>query len=103
VLLRKFLLVRSDSPIKNPFVCPATLELNLPVLVLRGECDSIDWKVTRLYRDTIPNAKLVYIPRAGHVISDEQPEAYYQTIKAFLPDQAWPNSVYTGQDDPAKP
>jgi pimeloyl-ACP methyl ester carboxylesterase len=74
----------------------------VPSLVLRGECDYIDWKVTRLYRDTIPNAKLVYIPRAGHSISGEQPEAYYQTIKAFLLDKSLPSLAYTGIDDPAK-
>ncbi len=74
----------------------------VPSLVLRGECDYIDWKVTRLYRDTIPNAQLVYIPRAGHSISNEQPEAYYQTIKAFLMGKPLPSPAYTGSEDPAK-
>jgi pimeloyl-ACP methyl ester carboxylesterase len=77
-------------------------QVNVPSLILRGECDYVDWKVTRLYRDTIPNAKLVYVPRAGHGISHEQPEVYYQTIKAFLLDKSLPSLAYTGSDDPAK-
>jgi pimeloyl-ACP methyl ester carboxylesterase len=77
-------------------------QVSVPSLVLRGECDYIDWKVTRLYRETIPNAQLVSIPRAGHSISGEQPEVYYRTIKAFLLDKPLPSPAYTGNEDPAK-
>jgi hypothetical protein len=52
------------------------------------------------YRKTMPNAKLYYIPRAGHFIQFEQPELMTRVILAFLLDQPDTISLYSGDADP---
>ena len=61
-----------------------------PALILRGECDYIAEMVAQAYRGTLPNATLVSVPNAGHLMYYEQPEVYLTTVRAFLRDQPLP-------------
>lgn len=57
---------------------------NIPILVMKGQCDNQKWGFTKEYLGLFSNHKLVVVPNAGHFISVEQPEIYLNTIKEFL-------------------
>ena len=59
-------------------------QLNLPFLVLKGQCDNQHWGYTKEYLDILPNAQLQVVPDAGHHIFSEQPQLYTQYILQFL-------------------
>jgi len=56
----------------------------VPVLIMKGQCDNQPWGVTAEYTELFHNHKLVVIPDAGHSISVEQPDLYFNTIRDFL-------------------
>ncbi|MBG6110198.1 proline iminopeptidase [Flavobacterium sp. CG_9.10] len=56
----------------------------IPILVLKGQYDNINWGYTKEYLDLFTNHKLKIIPSAGHEIFVEQPEIYLNEIKIFL-------------------
>ena len=68
--------------------------------VLRGECDHIAWEVTREYREVLPNATLLAIDEAGHVIHDDRPETYREAVRAFLLGARLPQEPYEGDAPP---
>jgi proline iminopeptidase len=57
---------------------------NIPVLVMKGQCDNQKWGYTKEYLDIFPNHRLVVVPNAGHLLSVEQPEICLISIKKFL-------------------
>jgi len=63
---------------------PKLKNTNIPVLVLKGQCDNQKWGFTNEYLQLFPNHQLVVIPDAGHFISVEQPAVYLEAIKRFL-------------------
>lgn len=64
-------------------------QIHCPTLILAGEEDVITPSAdARLMAEHIPNARLVTIPRAGHLANLEQPEAFNQALTAFLETQA---------------
>ncbi|MEV7116987.1 alpha/beta fold hydrolase [Kitasatospora griseola] len=81
---------------------PVLRTVRVPALVLRGECDYKHWEITREYRDTLPGARLLYVPGAGHAIAVDRPAAYRAAVLAFLTGAPLPGAPYTGADDPAK-
>ena len=58
--------------------------INMPVLILKGQCDNQPWGATNEYLSLFPNHKFVLIPNAGHFINVEQHEMYFREIKNFL-------------------
>jgi len=56
----------------------------VPVLVIKGECDNQKWGFTNEYLQLFKNHELAIIPNAGHFIAVEQPESYIKTIQQFL-------------------
>ncbi|MEI7660800.1 MAG: alpha/beta hydrolase [Bacteroidota bacterium] len=66
---------------------PMLRNSTVPVLILKGQCDSQQWGFTNEYLRLFPNHKLVVIPGAGHSISIEQPEMYINAIRSFLTDK----------------
>lgn len=56
----------------------------IPLLILKGQYDSIKWGYLTEYLGFFTNCKLVIIPDAGHSITSEQPKLYIETIRAFL-------------------
>lgn len=58
--------------------------MNIPVLILKGECDNQPWGATQEYLSLFPNHKFILVPNAGHFINVEQPEIYIREIKNFL-------------------
>ena len=71
-----------------------------PAIVLYSECDFLAWTAPLDYRTTFANAKVYYIPRAGHIISLSQPELMARIIRAFLLGEPDPVPPYSGEADP---
>ncbi len=71
-------------------------------LILRGECDYVKWEITREYRTTFSQSRLIYIKHAGHYIHVDQPTVEIANIRAFLLDRPLPLPTYTGDAPPTK-
>ena len=56
----------------------------VPILLMKGQCDNQPFGFLNEYLALFPNHQLKIIPGAGHSISVEQPELYLKTIRAFL-------------------
>lgn len=56
----------------------------IPILVIRGQCDSQPWGFANEYLELFPNHQLHIIPDAGHSAYVEQPELFQQAIRTFL-------------------
>jgi proline iminopeptidase len=79
---------------------PALQSVATPLLVLRSECDYRAWEATREYRDLFPNAIMLTVEDAGHVIPNDRPELYQRAVRAFLLDQPLPEPPYRGTEAP---
>src|SRR5581483_2032978 len=66
---------------------PGLRALDVPALIMRGECDYINPAVADDYRRTLPNATFVSIAGSGHAIPAGQPALYEATLRAFLLDE----------------
>lgn len=58
--------------------------LDIPILVIQGECDFIPYACAYEYADLFKNSRFAFIRGAGHVIWWEQPEAYLKVLREFL-------------------
>jgi pimeloyl-ACP methyl ester carboxylesterase len=64
---------------------PLLQSLKMPVLLVWGEKDAfIPISNAQDYLKVIPQATLVSIPNAGHVVHEEAPMASVQAVKTFL-------------------
>jgi proline iminopeptidase len=79
----------------------ALRHVSTPALVVKGSCDYRSWSSAVDYRTTLPNARMVYLPGAGHAVYAERPDAFFATVEAFLADRALPTPVQTGTTAPA--
>jgi pimeloyl-ACP methyl ester carboxylesterase len=63
-------------------------EIKCPALVIVGEQDLPHIKeIARLLGDGIAGAKLVTIPRSGHLVNLDAREAFNQAIQSFIPNR----------------
>lgn len=76
---------------------PALASVNTPVLIVRGSCDYIDWRVSYEYLKALPGARYVAIPAAGHLIWLDQPALHMDVLRAFTNGEPLPLAFY----DPA--
>jgi proline iminopeptidase len=56
----------------------------VPALVLKGQCDYLDWASAVDYVDTFPNSVLAYLPGAAHDAYLDRPGRYAAAVRAFL-------------------
>ncbi|MFQ5459275.1 MAG: alpha/beta fold hydrolase [Anaerolineae bacterium] len=64
---------------------PLLATIDVPVLVAVGAIDTVTPPdEAQLMADAIPNARLVMVPRAGHLASFEEPGAFNGALRAFL-------------------
>jgi len=76
--------------------------LNLPVLILKSECDYIKWEVTYEYKSLLKNSTLLYLAGAGHMPFLEKPGLVLDSIRSFLLDEPLPLAAYTEETPPKK-
>jgi pimeloyl-ACP methyl ester carboxylesterase len=71
--------------IDRPSVVSELGRINVPTLVVVGDCDTLLPPPNSLRLAAgIPKAKLVRIPGTGHLITDENPQAANAAIESFL-------------------
>lgn len=63
--------------------------LEVPVLTIHGDHDSIPMEGARTWVYSLPNARLLVIPNAGHLPFVEQPDLFYPSVDGFLKGE-WP-------------
>ena len=62
-------------------------DLHTSALIVKGQCDYLSWSSAVDYRDTLLDAKLVYLPQCGHQLFVECPEAFTRVVAKFLDGQ----------------
>ena len=69
----------------EPRIDPADLAaITAPTLVLAGDGDSIPTPHTELIARSIPGARLVIVPDAGHMVMQQRPDAVNDAVTGFL-------------------
>jgi proline iminopeptidase len=63
---------------------PVLARIKVPALVVEGEKTNVPLDATRVWSDTLPNARLLLIPDAGHLHFIEQPAAFFKAAESFL-------------------
>lgn len=64
---------------------PALPKISCPTLVVRGaNTDTLSPEVARKMVQVIPNAQLVEVQRAGHMVFEDNPEDFIAAVKRFL-------------------
>jgi len=58
--------------------------LDVPVLILKGQCDNQPWGYTYEYTQVFRHHELTVIPAAGHFLWVEQPLRFCSAIRQFL-------------------
>lgn len=79
---------------------PALRQVDTPALIIKGQCDYLSWSSATDYRDTLPNARLIYVPSAGHRVYAERPDVFSAAVEAFLDGRPLPSPVVTGPKPP---
>ena len=68
---------------------PAVQKVTAPVLVIHGVADVIPLQAAVDWARSYPNARLLLVQRAGHLIHLEQPEAFFTAVEQFIAGD-WP-------------
>jgi len=75
---------RGDVP-PNPDLWPELPKISCPTLIVRGmETDLLSPQTAQRMLDTIPNAQMVEIPQAGHMVFEDNPDGFNEAVKPFL-------------------
>lgn len=74
---------------------PALRRLHTPALILKGPCDYVSWSSAVDYRDTMPDARMVYLSGTGHQLYAERRDAFFTTVESFLADRPLPFPIET--------
>lgn len=78
---------QTAQSLDHPAVPDITARLrgvHVPALVMKGQCDYVNWQTAAAYVQTLPGAELAYLHGAGHDLEDDAPNAYLAIIRAFL-------------------
>jgi len=63
---------------------PALRRTDVPVLIVRGDCDYKNPGIAREYAEVLPDATLLTVQGAGHLVDMEKPEEYRRAVTDFL-------------------
>ncbi len=69
---------------------PALRTLDVPLLVVHGEEESIPMDLVEEWVTSTPNARLFKVPRAAHFTYAERPEIVWPEVEKFLASTATP-------------
>jgi proline iminopeptidase len=77
----------------TPDVRQALTGLRIPALIVKGQCDYLDWRSATQYLDTLPDSTLCYLPGAGHDSYLDRPDLFVAALRAFLAGTAVPGTL----------
>lgn len=83
-----------------PDLRPRLVTNPTPTLILKGGCDYLSWTSATGYRRVLPRSSLIYLPDAGHNISQEAPDTVLAAAAAFIRERPSPVPLYQGLDNP---
>lgn len=63
---------------------PQLRQLPVPTLVIHGEAEAIPMDLVEEWVTSLPNARLIKVPRAAHFAYAERPDVVWPAIEAFL-------------------
>jgi pimeloyl-ACP methyl ester carboxylesterase len=78
------LMMTLQSMAQNKYSLKGATKLNIPVLMLRGECDFLPAAAMESVRDIFSNARTKIIKGAGHAVVEIQPMISENVILQFL-------------------
>lgn len=64
--------------------------VDVPVLIVKPQCDYLPWTFGTDLAESLPDARLVYLPGAGHSLYAERPDTVRSLLRAFLADRPLP-------------
>ena len=70
----------------------AVASVRAPVLVVHGTADAVPAAASRDWAASFANARLLTVPRTGHLIHIERPEIFFPAVEAFLAG-GWPDGA----------
>ncbi len=76
-------LIMLNVPLKRPTLqqlAPRLKDLTIPMLVISGDEDAWCLEGSVFLKQTVPSAGLLVLPRAGHTINSEEPDAFNRAI-----------------------
>lgn len=97
-----YTMIEEDLKVQDTNLNPLLKACNVPLLIIKGECDYIVWEVTIQYKTVFPNSTLLYFKGAGHMPYLEKPDLFTDAVSAFLLDRPLPLPSYTGTQPPEK-
>jgi 3-oxoadipate enol-lactonase len=62
----------------------------MATLVLCGERDRLNVKLSRRLAEALPDARFEVVPDAGHVANLDNPKAFNDSLRAHLDSPPWP-------------
>jgi proline iminopeptidase len=68
---------------------PPMAALKAPVLIIHGAADYLPLGGSRGWASSMPNARLLVIPGAGHLAQEERPDIFFPAVETFLKG-GWP-------------
>jgi len=64
---------------------PALPKITCPTLIVRGsDTDLLSPEVAQQMLDTLPNAQLVEVPRAAHMVFEDNPNGFIEAVQHYL-------------------
>ena len=91
-----YTMIEEDLKVQDTNLDPLLKANNIPVLIIKGECDYVVWEVTIQYKTVFPNSTLLYFKGAGHMPYLERPNLFTEAVSAFLLDRPLPLPAYSG-------
>jgi ketosteroid isomerase-like protein len=73
-------------------IAPRLARVRVPVLVVHGDEDPMPRAAADAWVAALPDAKLFWMPGAGHSPFVDQPAAFFTAVEGFL-DGAWPDAA----------
>jgi proline iminopeptidase len=95
-----YIMTEEDMNTHDRDLSDTLASIQVPTMILKGECDYCLWDVTYQYKTSIPGSTLVYFEDAGHMIYLDKPQIFMEVVRSFLLDEPLPIPVYTDQTPP---
>ena len=76
---------RDGTVAPAPDLWPALEQITCPTLIIRGaDTDTLGAEVARQMEESLVHGKLVEVPRAGHMVFEDNPEGFISQLTSFL-------------------
>ena len=77
--------VRHGTGTPPPDMWPMLPSVKCPTLIVRGlETDLLTPEVTRRMLDVLPDGHLVEVPRAAHMVFEDNPDGFLEAVRSWL-------------------